>query len=760
MPFGEVRLTPGVNTEATPTLNQAGISSGNLIRWRTGLVEKIGGWIRFYPSATPLIPRDLHAWQDINGVDHLAIGATTALSVITDGTITPLTPQTTTTNTYPYFSATAGSPTVQIVDSNITGPTINNSVFVSTPVSVGGIIVQGLYPISAVLNNDTYQIIAASNATLSTTTATVTISNANPGVVTWVSHGLLANAPVFFSTTGALPTNVTPFQTYYVLPAGLTANAFEFSATPGGTPVDTSAGAQAGIQTCVANAGTVPVFTSTANAGSVAVFEPGSDFIVGEQAAFLVPTSIGGTAVSGAYLVETVVDSNNYTIGVAPSATSSATAAMNGGLAQFVYYISSGPLPAAQPYGAGDYGGGLYGIGMPTPGSGGTPITAIDWTQDNWGEILLSCPQGGGIYQWSPDGGFQSAQLVYGAPAVNTGIFVAMPYQILVAYGSSKTGVPNPLQVSWSTSGDYTNWVVTSIDQAGDYQIPSGSMIVGGMQAPQQGLIWTDIDLWSMQYVGFPLVFGFSKIMTGCGLIGSHARGILGNTVFWMSKEQFFMMPAGSAPTPMQCTVWDYIFQNLDTANAYKIRCASNSLFNTIAWHFPSASGGTGENDSYVEYNYVENDWTTGKYPTTGRSAWIDQSILGTPIGATPTGLIYQHEQGYDGDGLAINPILTTGYFVIGTGEEFAVLDWMLPDFKFGLLGGSQNAIILITISAANYPPTTPTVRGPYTITEATQYINTRLRGRQISLQIQSQDSGSFWRIGLIRYRIAPDGRR
>lgn len=760
MAFGSVKLVPGVNIERTPTLNQAGISSANLIRWKQGLVEKIGGWNRFYPLTIGSIPRDLHPWQDINTVDHLGIGATGSLSVITDDALSNITPQVTTTNTPPNFTATNGSPIIQITDVNISNPTTNNSVFIATPVSVGALVVQGLYPITAVISSDTYQVTLGSNATLSTTTSTVTITNANPGVVSWTSHGLTASAPVFFTTTGALPTNITPFVTYYVLAAGLTTDAFRISVVPGGTAINTTAGAQTGTQTAHANGGTVPVFTTTSGASSVNVFEPSHGFIVGESSAFSVPTTIGGTTISGTYLVQSVVDANNYTISVTPSASSSVVAPQNGGNVQFIYYIAIGPQPAAQPYGSNAYGSGAYGIGTTPSAGSGTPITAVDWTQANWGEILLSCPQGGGIYQWQPDTGFQTAQLVSTAPINNQGIFIAAPYQILVAYGSSKTGSPNPLQVSWSTSGDYTNFVPLTTDQAGDYEIPTGSTIVGGMQAPYQGLIWTDIDLWSMQYIGPPFVFGFTKLMSGCGLIGSHAMGIMGSTVYWMSQKQLFMLPAGGAPTQMPCTVWDFIFQNLDTTNAFKIRCSPNSNFNTIGWQFPSISGGTGENDMFVEFNPLEGEWTTGQYPTTGRSAWTDQSVLGPPIGGTPSGLIYQHEQGYDGDGAAINPTFTTGYFVIGEAEEFCFIDWLLPDFKFGLYAGSQNANMLITLFVVNYPSDSPDVFGPYTVNQAQEFITTRLRGRQAALQIQSLDSGSFWRIGLIRYRFAPDGRR
>lgn len=74
--------------------------------------------------------------------------------------------------------------------------------------------------------------------------ATVTI--ANPAVVTSLSHNLVENQAIFFTTTGALPTGITAGTTYYVLATSLTANTFKFSATQGGTAVITS-GSQSGV---------------------------------------------------------------------------------------------------------------------------------------------------------------------------------------------------------------------------------------------------------------------------------------------------------------------------------------------------------------------------------------------------------------------------------------------------------------------------------------------------------------------------------
>jgi hypothetical protein len=59
----------------------------------------------------------------------------------------------------------------------------------------------------------------------------------------------------------------------------------------------------------------------------------------------------------------------------------------------------------------------------------------------------------------------------------------------------------------------------------------------------------------------------------------------------------------------------------------------------------------------------------------------------------------------------------------------------------------------------ADYPGDTPQVFGPYSVTQATEYFYTRFRARLMAVKIASSDLGSFWRIGAIRYRFAPDGK-
>jgi hypothetical protein len=184
-----------------------------------------------------------------------------------------------------------------------------------------------------------------------------------------------------------------------------------------------------------------------------------------------------------------------------------------------------------------------------------------------------------------------------------------------------------------------------------------------------------------------------------------------------------------------------------------------NTGFNEAGWLFPSAASTNGECDSYVKMNITDpgQPWDYGSLP---RSAWIDQSLLGNPIGATPTGVIYNQEMTRDADGAPLVSSFTTGYFYIAEGQQYSFVDQILPDMKWDFYGGSSSAQVTISVNAINFPGDTPTVYGPYTMNSSTQNITTRISARQMSISIMSADAGSFWRLGKIRYQYAPLGRR
>jgi hypothetical protein len=504
----------------------------------------------------------------------------------------------------------------------------------------------------------------------------------------------------------------------------------------------------------VTNGGAVPSFTTVTGNQSVAVTLANHGYSVGSTFPALPPTTVGGVIIQGLYQVSSVSSSSAFTINLQYQASSGATVSMNSGKAQIVHWVTVAQPAAGTGYGIGAYGSGGYGTGSAPPPVTGTLVTATDYTLDNWGKYIIANPEGYGIFTWSPDSGLRGSQLIATAPTACTGIFVSMPEQQIIAYGASVLGVIDPLLVAWCDSSNFTVWTASSSNQAGTYRIPRGSKLVGGLQGPQQCLLWTDLGIWSMQYIGYPLVYGFNEIASGCGLIAKKACVVLGSAVYWMSQKGFYAY-VGGAVNPIPCDIWDVIFQNLDLNNLSKIRAAANSQFNEVQWFFP-VQGGSGENSMYVKLNTQTGAWDYGPME---RSAWINQSVLGPPIGASPEGYIYQHEVSNDAAGVAMQSSFSTGYFMLADGEEMSFIDLVIPDFKYSMYGNTVSANVQITFNITDYPWNAGRVYGPYTVNTATPLINLRARGRFVSMTVSSADLGSFWRLGGCKFRFAPDGR-
>lgn len=683
------------------------------------------------------------------------INATTGAATTTGSTIkaygdalSAVTPQTFTDSAAVHFETTEGSSFVTVTDSN--GNSINSytSVYIQTPVSVGGLVLFGTYQCQAVNSTD-YIIQARDTLGLPASALWTTASNAiTSGSGTGTTATMNFTGPYTFAVGSTITVaGVTPsgYNGTYIVTASTTTSVKYANSTTGA----------ATVLGTVSNFGAVPKFTTASGSSSVTVTLSNHGYTVGREYPILVAVTVGGlTMPVGNYVVLSVPSDYEFTLQAPTPATSTASVYQNSGLAQFEYFVGLGPITTAGgTYGQGNYGDGPYGTSTAlSPGNTGTPITATDWTLDNYGSLLVAVPTGGPIYVYDPTSGSSIATIIPTAPTANAGAFVAMPQRQIVAWGSTFDGIQDPLLIRYSDVGDLTTWIGTTVNQAGSYRIPRGSEIVGALQAQQQGLFWTDLSLWAMQYVGPPLVYGFNEVGVGCGLIAPKAATVVSGVAYWMSQSQFFRY-AGGGVEPILCPVWDVIFQDLDTTKTNQIRVAPNSRFNEVGWFYPTTD--TGNPVKYVKYNIGLNTWDFG---TLNRTAWINQSVLGPPIGASG-GAIYQHETSPDADGEPMLSSFQTGYFALDEADQKTFVDQIWPDMKWGYYGGSQDATVSITFYATDYAGQTPTQYGPFLVTQSTTYVTPRMRGRLVSIAVSSSDFGSFWRLGNIRYRLQPDGR-
>jgi hypothetical protein len=750
MAFMTVKLVPGVHAEQTPLLLQAGVVQSNLIRWRDGQPEKFGGWRKFYytPEDTPTITtgpqpgpvRELWPWADFNSILYLAAGGDQGLYIVTVP-LSNVTPQFNIANdalTNPTFTTTAGSSTVTVnnVDPNVVTNNVGSIVF-DNYVSVGGLILYGAYPISIPpLTGDAVTIQAIDPRTGLPVLATTSVTNA-PGVVSTFTV-LIADSSIC--------TVVLPGSTY------------DPTLRPQG-------------------------------------------FSVG-QAVFFLPTTLTGSSnapfpdvvVQESYTVLSVIDADTFTIGLSTTAANSVgpISENDGNIQVTTWIVASPPYPAGS-FGAGIYGAGNYG-GQGDTGTGGpvgTPVTAagldvatLDWCMVNFGATLIAQPEGLGFFKWASDSGYLMAQPIPQAPQAATGFFLAMPQQQLVAYGASTGSSPeqDPMLVRWCDNANYTVWVGTVDNQAGSYRLTRGSKIIGGIQAPMQAMLWTDIGFWLMTYIGYPDIWGFMEVAQECGLIAKKAVGVSGGQVFWMSRDRFWTF-AGGQVQPLPCEVWDAVFQNLNLNLLDRIRFGANSGFDEVMWFYPSLAtaqaGALQENDSYVKLNRVTGEWDYGTpVDVYGGGAlgglmisdWVDNNVFGHPISAMtePSGATSQlmwQEMARDADTQPMHWWFRTGLFLLNEGEDYIFVDRCRPDFRWRKFADqtTNSAQISITLYAQDQgdinPSKPPTVYGPFTVTDSSQAFDPRARGRYFSFKVEGDDLGSFARLGAMKFRFSPDGR-
>ena len=521
---------------------------------------------------------------------------------------------------------------------------------------------------------------------------------------------------------------------------------------------------------------TAGTLTTASGTAAVLVTDSSSPSAVATDWVYLPgTTTVGGLTFNGFYQVASATSGTVYQITATAHAASTATS----GPTTIDYLIHTGLVEA----------------------SGSTNLR--QWFLDHWGQDLIgnyaatnTLNGGSPIYVWTPaplpptSGDVAIAINTTNFPgamdppsAVNVS-FVAMPEQIMVALGCDLpggTGVQDPNLVRWSDVADFTDWLASRTNQAGSFRIPSGSRIVSGIQTPRFACLWTDVDLWVMSYIGTPFVFGFNKVSVGTELLCERGAAQYQSVVYWVSHDNFYSFD-GQAVRVIPCSVWDQFFLNLYPGQHDQTWAWSNHFYNEVWWFYASAQG-TGQCDSYVKYNTVENTWDYGSMP---RTCGQDENAFGQPLAFdNSTGLLQQHEVGYDANGSAITAFVQTGFVADGDGTNFAVIKRIAPDILWQIgtiqtietetmlpitdeLGSDlyteasvmADATVDISVLTQDYTTDTQYVYGPFPVTPTTPYCIPRARGRTHAINFQSSGLGVFWRLGAVRVESGFAGKR
>jgi len=506
-------------------------------------------------------------------------------------------------------------------------------------------------------------------------------------------------------------------------------------------------------------------FTTNATT-SVLVTDSGHGCVQGSFVTFDSFSAIDGLDMNQEFEVTSVVNTSAYII--THTDTASGSTAGGGGTGNANYQINPGPEFSVPAYGWGTDDWSAGGWGSPSTVSNVT-LEARQWSLDNFGEDLIATQLNGGTYQWDTSVGVSTrASAVANAPTASRLSLVSTPDRHLVIMGTENTiGTPSSqddLLIRFSDQENITTYQPTAENTAGSLRIADGSRIVAAERSRGQILIWTDTSLHSMQFIGPPFTFGLRQLGQNCGIIGSHAGIDLNGVSYWMSQDSFYLFDGTVKKLP--CTVEQFVFNNINQTASENAFAGHNGEFNEVLWFYPRE--GSSQINAIVAYNYLEQTWWTG---TLARTSWIDREVYDNPIGteydATATannetilGLTngatqaYLHETGNDADGQAMTAYVKSGSVEIGEGNDILFVQKLIPDIQ------NQSGVLNMDLEFKYYPNNSNGVTKTTTFTDTTDFVSLRGRGREFTVNVVSNTTGTAWRLGTQRFDVQPDGRR
>lgn len=697
MPLQKLQFRPGIVREITSYTNEGGWHDGDRIRFRYGFPESLLGWEKYSDTAFLGTCRALLPWVTLSEDRYVGIGTHLKYYIAEGALYYDITPLRQTTAAGDVtFSAAANT-----LAANVAAVDETITLTSSTGFPEAGLIKINSEQIryAQVSGNVLEGLTRGVNGTTAAAHSSTDAVTCATLTVSDTGHDALAGDFVTFSDAVSLGDQIT---------AAVLNQEYEIQ-----TIIDTStylveARAEAALSSITTTSGIegTPVFATTSDSGN------------------------GGSSVVGAYQINTGLDTTLTGTG----------------------------------WGAGTWGRGTW-------SSAASSLTTGDslriWSHDNFGEDLLINVRDGGIYYWDRSGGGLTSRAVAlsdlsgasTAPTVAKKVIVSNVDRHVLAFGCDSEvnpGVQDPLLIRFSNQESVTNWKSEATNTAGDLRLGAGSEIITATETRQQILVFTDRALYAMQYLGPPFTFGINLISENITIQGPLTAIAVDDAVFWMGEGRFYMYQGSVQELP--CAVRSYVFNDFNTTQAEKTTAALNSENYEIWWFYPSSS--SQENDRYVVYNYMEKAWY---YGTLARTAWVDRGILSNPLAASTDHYLYNHELGFN-DGSTepaspLNSFISSSPMDMGDGQQFTLIRRMIPDVSFRN-SASDTPTVSVTTRVRNFPNSSFLKTVQSSVTDTTEQVNLRLRGRQFSLKVDCDATDVAWRLGSFRYGMQPDGDR
>jgi hypothetical protein len=781
----KIEFAAGIVKDDSPLAAEGGWVDSSLMRFVQGRPEVNAGWVKMIDDTVQGAPRTVHAWSDLSGLRHLAIGTDHAAYVISEdvnGALSKLELVALVTESAA-FKTIASNKSIRVTLENHSF-SVGDTFFIVGSVTVGGLTLSGYQTVTSVLGRDDFRFDAPSNATSAAsgngdvqwdTMQIMETSGvrAGPGdsavhfafenstsegmLVTFpYAHGLQVGDTVTLSgflTFGSPTVNVNGDR---VVSKVVDETSFRFNGIAGGSQ-DVSNWAGAYTWSREADTASVKawnfdnfgeVLLTAPKGGGLYVWQPGP-YDSSVKNGFFSSSSDWATGTGWSISSGSAVK----TAGVASNLSQAATDLKPGYIYELGFQLTRTAGTLTFQVNAGDPAT-LVDVGAPSWNTGGNKT------------LTFVCPDKPSDIAFVANSSFAGSVdrvFVYRSP--NQQKVTTAPEKIDVMWVDPNSRIVN-IAGTVEADGDYNSMVVRNSAQekfrvwvpdedniADEVVLSRGSRIVNAKVTRQQTLIWTDAALFSQQFIGnFASPYRYQLMGSGCGLIGRNAAAEVNGAAFWLSSNQQFYIFNGQTPLEMdKCRLRKDLVSHISEGYEDRIFAGINSTASEFWLMYPDSRDGTDECSRIAVMNYIDQSqpWWTHKL---ARTAWLSAGVFRYPIGFAPTGEIYFHENGTTADGDDISAFITSAWFDIEDGDTMMAVYSYWPDFN------NQSGAVNVELSTRLHQNAASGQIATKTATTSTRKMDVRLMGRQARIKLSS--TGETWRLGAQRLEVAKTGAR
>lgn len=474
-------------------------------------------------------------------------------------------------------------------------------------------------------------------------------------------------------------------------------------------------------------------------------------------------TTFNNVTMNGTFIVQTVVDVNNFTI----LATTNANASSSGGGNAVAYQFE---IPVGTELGA--YGLG-WGVGPWGLGTWGTPRSSSTifneprvWSLDHFGKILVATYNGGSIWFFDPTQSqpYGRALATFGGGAVS-----GAPTNFRAMFITPERfifGLCDAMVVNVCSQGDPTTWTPATTNTAFARTLQVGSKLVGGkVLAPFISMVWSDSAAYLFQYTGSQFLYNSSVAGVDCGLISPNAAVTVDGFAYWMGPDNFYFYNGSVSPMPNVEDIRKYVFEMIPDGQDFQCNAIYVPKYHEI-WFFYPTTGNTNPS-AYVIFHINDQCWSVGTANfyssagvTAGRASGSHFTAGDTsPIMAGTDGYLYNHDPislSYDDNGNPLAWILTLAPLAQNEGMQNVDVEGVVWDFfqQVGAISATLNMYDRLTDAA---PIDTQTQSIPQTGAGITDY---RVHGRYGGVTLTQSVLGGYMRLGKPVIFAKPAGTR